>query len=89
VEKWKPTENFCEIIGLYQRTMMKHRTAKKIHKRWLKLTAPIPPWKYPTLDKALNYWLWERYHPHKVSDRAWQTPTYNTGIDTMGVLKHW
>jgi len=51
---------------------MKKRQAKKIHKRWLLLPPKKqPPWRKSTLNKALDYWLWKRFLPDRVSDRAW------------------
>lgn len=52
---------------------MKLRLAKKIHKRWIKLHPSDKKrhWRKNTLEKALNYWLHDRFLPNKISTNAW------------------
>lgn len=50
---------------------MTHRQAKKIHFRWVRLHSGRLPWKKPTLEATLDYWLHARHLPNGVSSHAW------------------
>ena len=51
---------------------MTRRQAKRIYRRWLLFPSESSlPWRKPTLDRALDYWIHQRHLPHKVATGAW------------------
>jgi hypothetical protein len=51
---------------------MTRRQAKRIYRRWLLFPSESSlPWRKPTLDRALDYWIHKRQLPHKVATGAW------------------